>query len=410
MQKTIKIFTLGCKANQYDSQLIREKFLCSGFQESNDQLAAHTCLINTCTVTQRADAESLNLIRRAKRENPKAKIIVTGCLTELDSARIKQVDKKAVIIKNKDKENIMAKKLKNISRFSGHTRAFLKIQDGCDNFCAYCKVPLVRGKPRSRRLSEIVKEAKGLAKNGFKEIVLTGISLGKYGQGLKPQTSLVEVIRELEKIPGLVRLRLSSIEAGDVTAELISLMSRSDKLCRHLHIPLQSGDNQILKRMNRNYSCEDFLSLIRKIKKKIPGIAITTDVLVGFPGESQDCFNHTLNLIKQISPLKVHIFPFSEREGTAAAAFKDKVNPALIKERSVKLRKAALSCALEYKKHFLGKLQRVLVESRVKGQLNLWEGYTDNYLKVAIKSACNLQNQLLPVKLKKITPDYLLAI
>ncbi len=423
--QTIKFYTLGCKANQYDTQSIREKFLSSGFQEINNGKKADLYLINTCTVTHRADSDSLNLIRRVKRENPKAKIIVTGCLTELDSDRIKTIEGIDLIVKNSKKEKILnllrgqsppprrrrgkgTVPVKGISSFAGHTRAFLKIQDGCDNFCSYCKVPLVRGRSRNRPKEEILLEAKQLVKNGFKEIVLTGICLGAY-------RDLVGLIEKLEKIPGLLRIRLSSIEAGDVSDELIEKIAKSDKICRHLHIPLQSGDDGILKRMNRKYSRVGYLKLIRKIKRKIPQIAITTDVLVGFPGESEKNFRNTFDLLKKIMPLKAHIFPYSERNGTAAAGFKEKVKIEVIRERSKRLEKLADFCSLRYRKKFLGKVMPVLIEGRVKNKLDgstaltinpersrridFWQGYTDNYIKVRLKSRADLKNQLLALKL-----------
>lgn len=415
--QTIKFFTLGCKVNQYDTQLMREQFLNSGFKELNNHLPSDIYLINTCTVTQNADSQSLNLIRRAKKENPKAEIIVTGCLAELDEDKIKKIGKINLIVRNKDKERIFALLRRNelnglnettsqtsqthsgITYFKAHTRAFLKIQDGCDNFCSYCKVPLVKGRSRSRDLAQIIQEASSLVQNGFQEIVLCGICLGAYGRDLKPKIHLVNVIAEFEKIAGLLRLRLSSIEAGDITDELIDKMAVSKKLCRHLHIPMQSGDDWVLKRMNRNYQSRDYLNLIKKIRKNVPLIAITTDVLVGFPGETEENFQNTVTLIKEILPLKVHIFPYSKREGTAANNFADKINPQEIKKRITYLRNIAEDCALKYKRKFLNKALDVLIEGRLRVNPDFWEGYTDNYIKVLVKSKLNLKNKLIRVRI-----------
>lgn len=404
--RTVKFLTLGCKVNQYDTQVIREQFLSSGFKEINTSCPADFYVVNTCTVTHRSDASSLNFIRRAIKENPKAKLIVTGCLTELDSDRITKIPGVTYIIKNREKERIVAK---GISYFKAHTRAFLKIQDGCDNFCSYCKVPLVRGRSRSKPLSRIINEAKILVKNGFKEIVLTGICLGSYGKDLSSQVNLVEVISAMEKIDGLLRLRLSSIEAGDVSDELIKKIAASCKLCRHLHIPIQSGDDQILKKMKRKYSQAGYISLLGKIKKKIPGIAITTDCLVGFPGETEENFRNTINLVRRILPLKVHIFPYSRREGTLAAQEKTATSPLVLKERIRRLKNIANSCALNYKKKFLGKKLKVLIEGRMKLKPDYWQGYTDNYLKVMIKSKADLKARIIPVRLKKIEDDYIMG-
>ncbi len=417
--KTVKFFTLGCKVNQYDTQSIRERFVNAGFKEIDNGRKADTYVINTCTVTSIADRKSRYFIHYAYRQNPKARIIVTGCYTALDSDEIAKIPGVTHIIKNQDKDRIL--ELLNehnelseqneigISNFSGHTRAFLKIQDGCNNFCSYCKVPRVRGASRSRPLDEIVQEANRLAKNGFKEIVLCGICLGSYGKDLQSQKNLVEVIEALEKIEGLLRIRLSSIEAGDISDELIQKMAQSKKLCQHLHIPIQSGDNEILKKMNRNYCREDYLNLIKKIKNSIPEIAITTDVLVGFPGEREDNFQNTVNLIGEIVPLRAHIFPYSKRLGTPAAILKDKINPLVIKERILQLASMSKKCALAYRKRFLNKDRDVLIEERPKEDKKYWEGYTDNYIKVRVKSDKNLKNQPIRVRLKKINKDFMMA-
>jgi len=420
--KTFKFHTLGCKVNQYDTQQMRERLLERGMQEASQQKLADIYLINTCTVTGRADSESLNILRRVRRENPKARILVTGCLTELDRDRIMETDKQAIVVTNKEKVKLTEilsdlgeighlagnslEKIssKGISRFYGHTRAFLKIQDGCNNFCAYCKVPLVRGASISKPLQMIVEEAERLAQNGFKELVLTGICLGSYGKELKPAISLVEVIDSIEKIEGILRIRLSSIEAGDVTGRLIDKMNSSKKLCPHLHIPIQSGDDKILKMMKRRYTSRDYLQLIRRIRLKIPQVAITTDVLVGFPGEGEDNFKNTLDLVKKIRPLKVHIFPYSRREGTCAAeALKDQVDFQIVKRRIFELGEQTKALSLAFKKGFLNKKLDVLVESKVKDDPRYWQGYTGNYIGVKIRSKRPLGNKLIILKRKRLS-------
>jgi threonylcarbamoyladenosine tRNA methylthiotransferase MtaB len=422
---TVKFYTLGCKVNQYDTQRIRERFIQLGFKELEDSQPADICFINTCTVTQKADADSLNIIRRAKRDNPKSKIIVSGCLAELDEERIKKAATESLIVKNKHKENILGllsskfdlKELnghrgrtnRGISDFKGHARAFLKIQDGCINLCSYCKVPLVRGISRSKPLKGIINEAKNLVKKGFKEIVLCGICLGAYGRDLKPRMNLVDCLKEIEKIPGEFRIRLSSLEAADVSGELINKMAQSKKLCRHLHIPIQSGDNTILKMMNRKYCSDSYLELIKTIKEQIPGIGITTDVLVGFPGEDEIKFKHTLKLIQDITPLKVHIFPYSKREGTAASRLNNGVDFLTIKKRIERLKIISDTCATLYKRQFLNSIMDVLIEDRAKENPDFWQGFTDNYVKVRLKSERDLKNQVVPLRLKKLEKDYILA-
>lgn len=456
--QTVKFYTLGCKVNQYDTQDIRERFIKAGFKEIINGEKADAYVINTCTVTAVADRKSRSFIHRAYFSNPKAKIVVTGCYTELDSDKIAKIPGVTHIVKNKDKNRIVellnpVRDTTNLDNnpmvsngvnehnepnennetgvigFSGHTRAFLKIQDGCNNFCSYCKVPLARGISRSKPLDKIIQEASQLTKNGltpletigkqgidemsltgFKEIVLCGICLGAYGRDLVSAPGLVDVIEALEEIDGLLRIRLSSIEAGDVSGELIQKMAQSKKLCRHLHIPIQSGDDGILKRMNRGYKASDYLNLIERIKKRVPGIAITTDVMVGFSGESDENFQNTVRLIKEVLPLRTHIFPYSRREGTHAARnFNEKTDYKIIKERVSFLKQIAQACSLDFKKQFFNKSMGVLIEEPYGKDKRYWRGYADNYIKVLVKSSLNLKNQFISVKLNEITKDYALA-
>ncbi len=404
--KTIKFFTLGCKANQYDTQSIRERFLNKGFREIVGGRQPDYFLINTCTVTSGADRKSRNIIRRCVQANPAACVIVTGCLAENNWASLADIKGIKLIIRKKFFPE-------GISAFSGRTRAFLKIQDGCNNFCSYCKVALVRGRERSKKLTEIIKEAKALVSRGYKEIVLTGICLGAYGKGLSRRKDLVDVIGALEKIEGLSRIRLSSIEAGDVSLKLIRRMRRSKKLCRHLHIPIQSGDDAILKRMNRKYTSQKYLELISKIKSAVPGVAITTDCLVGFPGETDESFRRTVRLIKKIQPLKTHIFPYSARPGTKASQFSQPVNPRLINARCGYLDKVAKQCRARFMRKFTGKKAVVLIEGNARDNPCLLEGLTDNYLKVIIKGTVLekenrpliLKNKLVLVRFLRISGD-----
>lgn len=453
--KIVKFFTLGCKVNQYDTQSIRESLLKGRYKEinSNARVKADVNIINTCTVTHRADSGSLSLIRRARRENPSAKIVVTGCLAGLDKDKIRRVCADCLIVENKDKNKIagllgvcqgdngvfQSGRMKGAPpglkhgvtkggileaakahpclegqgswpqkyNFSGRTRAFLKVQDGCDNFCSYCKVPLVRGRSKSRAFNKVITEAEQLVNNGFKEIVLTGICLGSYGKDLRPASKLVDLIGDIEKIKGLFRLRLSSIEAGDVTSGLIKKIAKSKIICPHLHIPLQSGDSGILKLMNRSYVPADYIKLIERLKKSVQNISITTDVLVGFPFETEENFKNTLRLIKKIMPLKVHIFPYSPRPGTYAGRnFTVQVLPQVIKERVRVLHNLADKCSFLYRSQFLGKKIIALIEAKCRDNPIYWEGHTGNYMKVRVKSKKNLKNQLICVKLKRIEGDF----
>ena len=420
---TVKFHTLGCKANQYDTQSIRECFLEHGFREAPGRKKADIYLINTCTVTAIADQKSAKVIRSCINENSGAKVIVTGCMVQEDSralAKIKGIN--FIISKSFFSEGISA--------FSAHTRAFLKVQDGCDNFCAYCKVPLVRGRSRSRPLEEIIQEAKVLVKNGFKEIVLTGICLGSYGKDLKKgdaskngdaatflksdvrkvaASPLVKLIEELEQIEGLLRIRLSSIEAGDVSSGLIEKIKKSRKLCRHLHIPIQSGDNGILEKMNRQYTRESYLRLISRIKRIVPFISITTDIIVGFPGESEQGFKNTVKLLKEVVPLRTHIFPYSPRPGTKAYLLGNPVNPLIIRRRVEALKCITEKLAQSYRKKFLKKELDVLFEGDCRIYPGFLTGYSSNYLKVITRARPGIVNQLISLQAKGIAKDYLTA-
>ncbi len=396
--KYIKFFTLGCKANQYDTQSIRERFLGKGYEEADGKTKADYFLVNTCTVTAGADQKSRNIIRRCIKANPKATIIVTGCLAERNWKDLADIKGVSLIVKK-------AFFPEGVSGFSQHTRAFLKIQDGCDNFCTYCKVALVRGKKHSKGISEIIKEARAIVAGGFKEIVLTGICLGAYGEDLSSGGNLIDVIKALEGINGLLRIRLSSIEAGDVSCGLIKHMSASKKLCRHLHIPIQSGDDSILKRMNRKYTSQKYHNLISRIKRDIPGVSITTDCLVGFPGETDENFNNTVNLVNKIFPLKTHIFPYSMRPGTKAAKFGRLVDSKTVNQRCAKLERISAECRDRFMRGFSGKKALVLIEGICKDNPGYLEGLTDNYLKVRLKFKPGLKNALIRVKLRNILGD-----
>ncbi|MDD4908179.1 MAG: MiaB/RimO family radical SAM methylthiotransferase, partial [Candidatus Omnitrophica bacterium] len=289
-----------------------------------------------------------------------------------------------------------------ISDFEGHTRAFLKVQDGCNNRCSYCKIPLVRGNSESRPLAQVIDEAQALVNSGFKEIVLCGICLGSFGRDLRPKISLVDILSRMEKIKGLLRIRLSSIEAGDVSEALIGHMARSEIVCRHLHIPMQSGADAVLRRMNRSYRRNDYLKLVGKIRRQLRGVSITTDIMVGFPGESEGDFKDTLSLVEAVEPLRVHIFPYSPRQGTMAHGFDTGLAPVIIQERLFLLKNEALKSSGVFRRRFLNKKTDVLIEKRCKDRPEFWQGYTGNYIRVLVSSPRNLSNQLLRVELKKI--------
>ena len=399
------IKTLGCKVNQYESQLIRENFLRQGYVEAEDLDNADICVVNTCTVTSTSDSKSYRLINSGIKKDKC--VVMTGCLAEdkdLDLSRLKGVK---YIIKNKDKYRIpeiiepSAVSLQpsaKISGLRGHTRVFVKIQDGCNNRCSYCKVRVVRGRSRSRPFKEIISECKGLIKSGTKEIVLTGICLGAYGRDISKDMDLSKLIAELCKIKGEWRLRLSSIEPKHVTTGLIAQLKKQKKLCRHLHIPFQSGDDHILKRMRRPYKRKDYLDIVNRLRAIDPDIAISTDMMVGFSGETEQMFQNTVDFINVVMPMRVHIFPFSRRKGTPAYDLKDNIDILVKRDRESRLAGITKKLSHEFANKFIGKDVEVLVESK-KTKDGLLQGYTDRYIKVYIEGQDRLKGKLVTHRL-----------
>ena len=399
------IKTLGCKVNQYESQLIRENFLRQGYVEAEDLDNADICVVNTCTVTSTSDSKSYRLINSGIKKNKC--VVMTGCLAEdkdLDLSRLKGVK---YIIKNKDKYRIpeiiepsavSLQPLAKISGLRGHTRVFVKIQDGCNNRCSYCKVRVVRGRSRSRPFKEIISECKGLIKSGTKEIVLTGICLGAYGRDISKDMDLSKLIAELCKIKGEWRLRLSSIEPKHMSTGLIAQLKKQKKLCRHLHIPFQSGDDHILKRMCRPYKRKDYLDIVNRLRAIDPDIAISTDMMVGFSGETEQMFQNTVDFINVVMPMRVHIFPFSRRKGTPAYDLKDNIDILVKRDRESRLAGITKKLLHEFANKFIGKDVEVLVESK-KTKDGLLQGYTDRYIKVYIEGQDRLKGKLITHRL-----------
>ena len=367
------------------------------------------CVLNTCVVTATAEAKSRKLIRRLIRENPHARLIVTGCLAQAKPDEVRRLIRKDdVVVGNKEKGGIaeMIGRIKHTpsplliegrDKSTPRTRAFVKIQDGCNNFCSYCIVPFLRSEMWSKPPNTVDREISELVFNGYKEVVLTGINLGKH-------KNLIGVLERLVKIDGLKRLRLSSIELEDVSEGLIDLMVHNNKICPHLHIPLQSGSDRVLKLMKRHYTSGDFIERINLLKRRIERPSITTDIIVGFPGESDGDFQQTLAVCRAVGFSKIHIFPFSPREGTAAFVIKDKVSHDIIKKRFNLLNNLARELSLRYKESFRGQEVDVLVEEKS-------EGFTDRYIKVQIKPDGKTKpNQIVRVKVTGIKPDYVTGI
>lgn len=418
MTRNVKLFTLGCKTNQYESQAIRERLEAEGFKMVLPDERSDYFIINTCTVTAKADKEARWIARRCFRENPDAVIVITGCLAERDEEMIKELPGRHLIVKNSEKARI-AEILKGddgandkcsaleytslkISKFNDKDRVFVKIQDGCDNFCSYCKVPYVRGRSRSRELQDIKEEIMRLLDQGYKELVLTGICLGDWGKGLTGAPELADLIEEMDKIDRDFRIRLSSIEPHMISDRLIGTIGTSPKICPHLHLPLQSGSDEILKSMNRKYKAREFISLIKRARRAVKNLSVTTDVLIGYPGESERDFRKTVDVVKKIEPLRLHIFTYSERNGTKASGLCNSATHAELKKRRECLEKVEKEISYKYRRRFIKKKVEGLIESKRDPETGLLTGYTERYIKVLLDGPDSLMGEIVPLVVTKV--------
>jgi threonylcarbamoyladenosine tRNA methylthiotransferase MtaB len=423
---TFKIITLGCKVNQAESEFIAGRLAGIDWQPAGAAEEADLCIINTCTVTRKAAMQSRQAVRHAVRANPRAWVAVTGCYAETDPQALMNIQGLDCIVDQAGKARLPeiirtcgAAKCPRPALFSGageapgpgavmstdrpagRTRPFLKIQDGCDAFCTYCIVPYARGRSRSSELQAVLSSMEHLAAQGFHEVVLTGIHIGCYGRDLDPSGSLLELLERVEELKRPMRVRLSSIEPLELTDAIISRVAGSDRFCRHFHIPLQSGDADILRRMGRPYSPERFSTLVRKIRRRMPDAAIGADVLVGFPGETQAAFENTFHLIESLPLTYLHVFPFSARPGTAAHDFPDQVPPDRIKRRCSRLRQLGSRKRLGFHQGFIGQRVRVLVEGRRDPKTGRLKGVSSNYLPVLFEGGDELMNRFVHVRITK---------
>lgn len=417
------IYTLGCKVNTYESNVIKDKLINSGYVYS-DVDSADIYIINTCTVTNTSDNKSLKTIRQVLRNHKDAIIVVVGCMSQVNYKLLSNLDL-SIILGNSGKskivsyiekykkdgkkiidiEDIMEKPFEDmcLNNFS-KTRAYVKIEDGCENYCTYCIIPYARGRVRSKQIDVCINEIKDLVKAGHKEIVLTGIHTGHYGSDIN--SNLSTLIKEIENIKGLERLRISSIEITELTDEFLSVLSSSKILVDHMHIPLQSGSNEILKLMNRKYDKEYFIDKINKIRNIRSDISITTDVIVGFPGETDELFNETIETINKIKFSKIHVFPFSLRKGTKAEELPNHIDDVTKKSRVKKLLEISKNLEIEYFNKFLGKEVTFLPEVYKDGFI---KGHTGNYLLVKMKGTIEDLNILKNVKVEKIEYPYVIG-
>jgi tRNA-N(6)-(isopentenyl)adenosine-37 thiotransferase enzyme MiaB len=420
---SVAFYTLGCKVNFYDTEAIWQLFKNEGYEQVDFEATADVYLINTCTVTNTGDKKSRQIIRRAVRRNPDAVIAVTGCYAQTSPAEIMAIPGVDLVIGTQDREKIMTfvnqihddrqpvNAVRNIMKtrdfeeldvpdFNERTRAFLKIQEGCNNFCTFCIIPWSRGLSRSRDPKSVLEQAKQLVASGYKEIVLTGIHTGGYGDDME-NYRLTDLLWDLDKIDGLERIRISSIEASQIDDAMINVLKHSSKMCRHLHIPLQAGDTSVLKRMRRKYTTEEFAAKLKRIREAMPGVAITTDVIVGFPGETEEMFENGYRFMEEVGFSEMHVFPYSKRTGTPAARMEEQVDEEVKNERVHKLIDLSEKMQLAYAEQHVGAVLDVIPERDYKGApgTGLVMGYSDNYIQIVFEGTEALVGKLCRVKI-----------
>ena len=423
---TVAFHTLGCKVNHYETEGIWRMFKENGYERVDFNRQSDVYVINTCTVTNTGDKKSRQVIRRAIRKNPEAVVCVTGCYAQTSPGEIMEIPGVDVVVGTQNRKNMImyieehqrtrqpvngvANIMKNrvfeemdVPEFTDRTRASLKIQEGCNNFCTFCIIPWSRGLLRSRDPENVISQAQKLVDAGYKEIVLTGIHTAGYGEDMSDY-NFAKLLRDLEsKVDGLKRIRISSIEASQITDEVIAVLDHSEKIVRHLHIPLQSGSDTVLSRMRRKYSSDFYYEKVKRIREALPHLAITSDVIVGFPGETEEEFTETYNFIKKVGYSELHVFPFSRRTGTPAARMADQVDEGIKNERVNKMIALSDQLAKEYAGTYDGEVLEVIPEEVIEnGEKSiLLEGYTDNYLKVQFEGEPELIGKIVRVKLTK---------
>lgn len=418
----VGIYTLGCKVNTYESEYVTKRLIEAGYEIINFDEICDIYIINTCTVTNTSDIKSRKIIRQAKRRNKDACVVAMGCYIQNSSKEL--IDEIDIAIGNKDKSKIIElldEYFKNkekidvvnnseinefenmyLDKYLSRTRAFVKIQDGCENFCSYCIIPFVRGKCRSKEFNTCIEEIKTLVNNGFKEIVLTGIHTGNYGRDIN--TNFAQLLKEIVKIKDLKRLRISSIEITELTKEVLEVINENDIIVDHLHIPIQAASNEVLKIMNRKYDINYFISKIDEIRKIRPNISITTDIIVGHPGEENEIFEKSIDILKRINFSKLHVFPYSKRDGTVSASLKQ-IDEQVKKDRTHKLLELSRKLELDYMDKFINQELEVLFE-RTTNEYSI--GHTSNYLQIKVKSKIK-SGEFKKVKLEKIEYPYIIA-
>ena len=428
--KTVSFLTLGCKVNQYDSDAMRTIFLQQGYKAVKEEEEADVYVINTCSVTSIGDRKSRQMVRKIRRKHPQTVIAVAGCYAQIAPEIFEAMGDIDVIVGAQNRSKIVeyveqaqkkektinaVKDIMSVTEFENlyvdaegetKTRAFIKVQEGCDNYCTFCIIPFARGKLKSRKQKDAVEEIRRLVAKGYREIVLTGIHLGNYGRDLHDGTSLATLVEELLRIPNLLRIRMGSIESVELSDDLINLIKDEPRVCRHLHLPIQSGSDAVLRRMNRHYRLPEYKKLISELREKIPGLALTTDLIVGFPGETEENFMETLETLRELRFSAIHVFPYSQRTGTPAAVFPNQVPGDIKKDRVHRVQELEKEISKEYRKTFLQKTVHVLIEEEKNGY---FEGLSDEYIRVSITDKNVEKGRLYSVYVENLTEDGLIG-
>lgn len=412
--KKVAFYTLGCKVNQYETNAMIERFIKANYEIVDFEELSDIYVINTCTVTNMSDRKSRQIIRRVKQINPNSILIVTGCYAQVASKELEKIEEIDLIVGNTEKKdivNIVENYKKDVSSkyeisdindqkefvdfgtttYTEKTRAVIKVQDGCNNFCSYCIIPYAKGRVRSRKLESVIDEIKGIAQKGIQEVVITGIHIASYGIDFKDENiRLIDLLEEINKIEGIKRIRLGSLEPNIITDEFVARLKKVDKICNHFHLSLQSGCNQTLKRMNRKYTTEDFEKVVERLRKTFPEVVLTTDIIVGFPAETEEEFNITYEYLKKIEFYKMHVFKYSQRKGTRAAVMPNQIDGNIKEKRSHKLIELSNKNEEKFLDKYIGKEVDVLFEQEEGEYI---KGHTSNYLLVKTKDR-NLENKI----------------
>ena len=428
--KTIAFITLGCKVNQYESNAMAQEFIENGYELIEDEnISADIYIINTCTVTNMSDRKSRQMLRRVKEKNKNAIVVAVGCYAQVAKDDLEKIPEIDLVLGNNEKadilkyvndyilENKKELKMEDVLQtkefvefgditFTEKTRAVIKVQDGCDRYCSYCIIPYARGRVRSRKPENIISEINKIAKKGIKEVVITGIHIASYGKDFKDNYRLIDLLEDLNEIDGIERIRLGSLEPLLITEEFMERLVKLEKVCHHFHLSLQSGCDETLKRMNRRYSTEEFRNIVNILRRFYQDVVLTTDIIVGFPGETEQEFEKTCEFLKEIKFYKMHVFKYSPRKGTKAASMPNQIDGNIKEERSKKLIEISSENERYYNNKYIGKEIEVLFEEKKNGT---YHGHTKNYLLVYCEADENLENKIVKVKCKEVFDDHLVA-